>query len=147
MFSRRNVELYYLYELYCSFEAVKPLGHVEIVPSPYVTESTRVALLLPTFVHRIKESMDFIYHYEKTCMEHQDNTFLMLVFKKKPLIFVFCTKAHRMFSGYKIYPGFNFLTPRKKKCTVYFSNQNCSVPLKIKFRVEKISFLSSLWDL
>lgn len=55
------------------------MGHVEIVTSPYVTESTRVALLLPTFEHRIKESIDFIYHYEKTCMEHQDNTFLMLV--------------------------------------------------------------------
>lgn len=63
-----------------SFEAVKPLGHVEIVPSPYVTESTRVALLMPTFVHQIKETLDFITHYEKTCMEHQDNTFLMLVF-------------------------------------------------------------------
>lgn len=62
-----------------SFEAVKPLGHVEIVPSPYVTESTRVALLVPTFEHQIKECMDFIAHYEKTCMEHQDNTFLMLV--------------------------------------------------------------------
>lgn len=62
-----------------SFEAVKPLGHVEIVPSPYVTESTRIAMVLPTFEHQIKESFDSIYHYEKTCMEHQDNTFLMLV--------------------------------------------------------------------
>lgn len=62
-----------------SFEAVKPLGHVEIVPSPYVTESTRVALLLPTFEHQTKEATEFIAHYEKTCMEHQDNTFLMLV--------------------------------------------------------------------
>lgn len=63
-----------------SFEAVKPLGHVEIVPSPYVTESTRVALLLPTFEHQTKEAAEFIAHYEKTCMEHQDNTFLMMVF-------------------------------------------------------------------
>lgn len=45
-----------------------------------MTESTRVALLVPTFEHQIKECMDFIAHYEKTCMEHQDNTFLMLVF-------------------------------------------------------------------
>lgn len=66
---------------FLSFEAVKPLGRVEIVPSPYVTESTRVALLLPTFEHQTKETMDFISHYEKTCMEHQDNTFLMLVIK------------------------------------------------------------------
>lgn len=62
-----------------SFEAVKPLGRVEIVPSPYVTESTRIAMLLPTFEHQIKETIEFISIYEKTCMEHQDNTFLMLV--------------------------------------------------------------------
>lgn len=58
---------------------MKPLGRVEILPSPYVTESTRIALLLPIFVHQIKESLEFIKYYEKTCMEHQDNTFLMLV--------------------------------------------------------------------
>lgn len=69
-----------------SFEAVKPLGHVEIVPSPYVTESTRVALLLPVFEYQLKEAMDFISHYEKTCMEHQDNTFLMLVSKSTSFI-------------------------------------------------------------
>lgn len=62
-----------------SFESVKPLGRVEIVPSPYVTESTRIVLLLPTFEHQTKETQEFINHYEKTCMEHQDNTFLMLV--------------------------------------------------------------------
>lgn len=62
-----------------SFEAIKPLGRVEIIPSPYVTESIRIALLLPTFEHQIKETLEFISRYEKTCMEHQDNTFLMLV--------------------------------------------------------------------
>lgn len=65
--------------LHFSFEAVKPLGRVEILPSPYVTESTRIAILLPTFEHQINEAMDFVMHYEKTCMEHQDNTFLMMV--------------------------------------------------------------------
>lgn len=61
------------------FEAIKPIGRVEIVTSPYVTESTRIAMLLPTFEHQIEETREFISHYEKTCMEHQDNTFLMLV--------------------------------------------------------------------
>lgn len=59
---------------------MKPLGRVEIIPSPYVTESTRIALLLPTFEHQVKETLDFISHYEKTCMEHQDNTFLLMVY-------------------------------------------------------------------
>jgi Chondroitin N-acetylgalactosaminyltransferase len=63
-----------------SYEVVKPLGLIEIVPSPYVTESTRIAILLPTFKTQIQEAASFIKRYEKVCMENQDNTFLMLVF-------------------------------------------------------------------
>uniref|UniRef100_A0A7G3AFQ6 Hexosyltransferase n=1 Tax=Lutzomyia longipalpis TaxID=7200 RepID=A0A7G3AFQ6_LUTLO len=63
-----------------AFEAMKPLGMVEIIPSPYVTESTRIAILLPTFEHQVEESLNFIERYEKICMENLDNTFLMLVF-------------------------------------------------------------------
>ncbi|XP_059618028.1 chondroitin sulfate synthase 2 [Phlebotomus argentipes] len=63
-----------------AYEAMKPLGMVEIIPSPYVTESTRIAILLPTFEHQIDESLNFVARYEKICMENLDNTFLMLVF-------------------------------------------------------------------
>lgn len=63
-----------------SFEVVKPLGRVEIVPSPYVTESTRVAILLPIFEHQVSESLEFVKRYERICMENQDNTFLMMIF-------------------------------------------------------------------
>ncbi|KFB37145.1 hypothetical protein ZHAS_00004351 [Anopheles sinensis] len=63
-----------------SFEVIKPISLIEIVPSPYVTESTRVAILLPTFEHQIQESEQFLEAYEKTCMDNQDNTFLMLIF-------------------------------------------------------------------
>ncbi|XP_052861814.1 chondroitin sulfate synthase 2 [Anopheles cruzii] len=63
-----------------SFEAIKPISLIEIVPSPYVTESTRVAILLPTFEHQVQEAEQFLESYEKTCMDSQDNTFLMLIF-------------------------------------------------------------------
>lgn len=62
-----------------NFEAVKPLGLIEIVSSPYVTESTRIAILLPTFEHQLEQSIDFLRRYEITSMKNQDNTFLMLV--------------------------------------------------------------------
>lgn len=74
-----SVSMYIRFVCAFSFEAVKPLGRVEILPSPYVTESTRIAILLPTFEHQINEAMDFVTHYERICMEHQDNTFLMMV--------------------------------------------------------------------
>lgn len=62
-----------------NFEIVKPLGLIEIVSSPYVTESTRIAILLPTFEHQLEQSMEFLRRYEITSMKNQDNTFLMLV--------------------------------------------------------------------
>lgn len=67
------------------YEVVKPLGMVEIIPSPYVTESTKIAILLPTFEHQVQESLNFMARYEKTCMANQDNTFLMLVFLYGPV--------------------------------------------------------------
>lgn len=63
-----------------SFEVVKPIGLIEIVPSPYVTESTRIAILLPTFEHQVPEALQFVQNYERVCMDNQDNTFLMLIF-------------------------------------------------------------------
>lgn len=62
-----------------SFQVVKPLGRVEVVPSPYVTESTRIAILVPIFEHQILDALDFIAQYEKICMHNQDNTFLLVV--------------------------------------------------------------------
>lgn len=44
-----------------------------------MTESTRVALLVPVFEHQIVDALNFVGRYEKMCMESQDNTFLMLV--------------------------------------------------------------------
>ncbi|XP_030381520.1 chondroitin sulfate synthase 2 isoform X2 [Scaptodrosophila lebanonensis] len=63
-----------------SFEVIKPLGRVEVVPSPYVTESTRIAILVPTFEHQVLDSIEFVEQYERTCMHNQDNTFLLLIF-------------------------------------------------------------------
>ncbi|KAH8293342.1 hypothetical protein KR018_007670 [Drosophila ironensis] len=63
-----------------SFEVVKPLGRVEVVPSPYVTESTRIAVLLPSFEHQVPDAIEFVEQYERVCMQNQDNTFLLLIF-------------------------------------------------------------------
>ncbi|ALC48759.1 CG43313 [Drosophila busckii] len=67
-----------------SFEIVKPLGRVEVVHSPYVTESTRIALLVPAFEHQASDAVDFVSQYERICMHNQDNTFLLLIFIYRP---------------------------------------------------------------
>lgn len=62
-----------------SFEVVKPISLIQIIPSPYVTESTRISMVVPTFVHRIDEAINFIARYEEICMQNKDSTTLMLV--------------------------------------------------------------------
>lgn len=62
-----------------SFEVVKPISLIQIIPSPYVTESTRISMVVPTFVHRIDETINFITRYEEICMQNKDSTTLMLV--------------------------------------------------------------------
>ncbi|XP_050331692.1 chondroitin sulfate glucuronyltransferase [Bactrocera neohumeralis] len=63
-----------------SFQVVKPLGRVEVIPSPYVTESTRIAIMVPTFEHQAADGVNFITEYERICMQNQDNTFLLMIF-------------------------------------------------------------------
>lgn len=62
-----------------SYEVVKPISLIQIIPSPYVTESTRISMVVPTFVHRIDETISFITRYEEICMQNKDSTTLMLV--------------------------------------------------------------------
>lgn len=62
-----------------SFEVVKPISLIQIIQSPYVTESTRIAMIVPTFENKIEETIEFISRYEKICMSNKDGTILMLV--------------------------------------------------------------------
>lgn len=62
-----------------SFEVVKPISLIQIVPSPYVTESTRISMIVPVYAYRIEEAIEFIGRYEEICMQNKDSTTLMLV--------------------------------------------------------------------
>ena len=52
---------------------MRPLSQVEIIPMPYVTESTKVNIILPVTVQEAGSLTKFLAIYEKV---------------KKPLIFV-----------------------------------------------------------
>ncbi|KAG5683915.1 hypothetical protein PVAND_013173 [Polypedilum vanderplanki] len=66
-------------EVLKSYEVVKPISLIQIIPSPYVTESTRISMIVPSFTHRIEETISFIERYEEICMQTKDSTTLMLV--------------------------------------------------------------------
>ena len=59
---------------------LRPLSFVEIVPMPYVTESSRVNLVLPVKVSEKDDVVSFLDSYAHVCLESGDNTHLFIVF-------------------------------------------------------------------
>jgi chondroitin polymerizing factor len=70
-----------------SFEVVKPISLIQIIPSPYVTESTRIAIIVPVFSYRVDETIEFIARYEEICLLNKDSTTLVSIRKKKKKIY------------------------------------------------------------
>lgn len=60
-------------------ELCKPLGKVEILPVPYVTENTRVNIILTVELYKKQEALEFLNQYAQDCMEKKYKTFLMMV--------------------------------------------------------------------
>ena len=44
---------------------LRPLSQVEIIPMPYVTEATKVNIILPVTVHEAEALSKFLSVYEK----------------------------------------------------------------------------------
>lgn len=72
------------HEILKRLEVSKPLGRIEVVPVPYVTENTRVCLVLPVTLETKSMVARFIQQYNSICMDKKDKTFLMLVFMYDP---------------------------------------------------------------
>ena len=58
---------------------LRPLGVVEIVPTPFVTESTRVHLILPVAVGDRDAALAFLDSYVRVCVDTGDNADLFVV--------------------------------------------------------------------
>ncbi|XP_066255472.1 chondroitin sulfate synthase 2 [Euwallacea similis] len=61
------------------FEVCKPLGNVEFVPAPYVTENSRVSIVLPVQETEVLQVFNFLLSYDASIMEKKEKTFLLLV--------------------------------------------------------------------
>ena len=60
---------------------VRPLSQLEIVPMPYVTESSKLNLILTiTIDDDVNEVDNFLNSYAKTCLQTSDYTYLFIVF-------------------------------------------------------------------
>ncbi|XP_070159253.1 chondroitin sulfate synthase 2 [Polyergus mexicanus] len=60
-------------------EVCKPLGKVEIIPVPYVTENTRINIIITVDINKKQDALSFMEHYAQDCMEKKYKTFLMMV--------------------------------------------------------------------
>ena len=66
-------------ELIKRVEVCKPLGKVEILPVPYVTENTRINIILTVDSLNKQAALNFLEQYALDCMEKKYKTFLMVV--------------------------------------------------------------------
>jgi len=58
---------------------LRPIGIVEIVPTPFVTESTRVHLILPVAIADRDVVLAFLDSYVRVCVDAGDNADLLVV--------------------------------------------------------------------
>merc|ERR1719193_1486595 len=59
---------------------MRPLSRVEIVPMPYVTENTRVTIVLPVSMGERDAVVSFFDSYARNCLDTGDNAYLYIVF-------------------------------------------------------------------
>ncbi|XP_058800240.1 chondroitin sulfate synthase 2 isoform X2 [Phymastichus coffea] len=65
-------------------EICKPLGKVEILPVPYVTENSRINMILIIDSQKIEETLKFLAYYADTCMNKKDKIMLTMVLLYNP---------------------------------------------------------------
>ena len=64
---------------------IRPLSILEIIPMPYVTENTRVNLILPVTLANRDGVVSFLDSFAHTCLDSGDNTHLFIVFIYDPM--------------------------------------------------------------
>jgi len=63
---------------------VQELAQPEIIPMPFVTENSRISLIVPVNEGDLRASLTLVKSFAKNCIEKGDKVFLMLVFLYSP---------------------------------------------------------------
>lgn len=66
-------------DLFFRVEVSKLLGKVEMLSVPYVTEYSRVHILLPVHTSEKEDALRFLKQYKQICIDKKEKTMLMLV--------------------------------------------------------------------
>uniref|UniRef100_A0A8D8M5D0 Hexosyltransferase n=1 Tax=Cacopsylla melanoneura TaxID=428564 RepID=A0A8D8M5D0_9HEMI len=65
-------------------QVCKPLGKIDILKVPYVTENTRINIILPVQLQDVDSALHYLQQYKKICMDKKEKSFLMLVLLYEP---------------------------------------------------------------
>ncbi|XP_014204721.1 chondroitin sulfate synthase 2 isoform X2 [Copidosoma floridanum] len=71
-------------EISIRIQACQPVGKVEILPAPYVTENSRINMVIIVDFRRITEAIRFLAHYANVCMDRKDKTSLTIILLYNP---------------------------------------------------------------
>ena len=63
---------------------MQELAEPEIIPMPFVTENSRISLIIPVNEGDLRASLSLVRSFAKNCIEKGDRVFLMLVFLYSP---------------------------------------------------------------
>ena len=72
---------------------LRPLSQVEIIPMPYVTEATKVNIILPVTVHEAEALSKFLAVYEKVLFKFHpchpsDGLFFRIAWQQKKMFYL-----------------------------------------------------------
>ncbi|KAM6281454.1 chondroitin sulfate glucuronyltransferase [Porphyrio hochstetteri] len=129
---------------------LRPLSKVEIIPMPYVTEATRVQLVLPLTVQELEFVANFLDVFATNTLDTRDNALLTLLLIYRPY------DAQRVgqvdvFAGVKAMVG--ELERRYSELKIPWISVKTEVPSQVKLMdvvskkhpVDTLFFLASVW--
>lgn len=129
---------------------VRPLSKVEIIPMPYVTEATRVQLVLPLTVQDLDFVANFLDMYAMNTLDTHDNALLTLLFIYHPYDAQRVSQVD-VFAGVKTMVG--ELEKRYAEVKIPWISVKTEVPSQVKLMdivskkhpVDTLFFLASVW--
>uniref|UniRef100_A0A8D0HAW3 Hexosyltransferase n=1 Tax=Sphenodon punctatus TaxID=8508 RepID=A0A8D0HAW3_SPHPU len=129
---------------------VRPLSKVEIIPMPYVTEATRVQLVLPITVQELDFVGNFLDMFAMNSLDTHDNALLTLLFIYDPYDAQRVSQVD-VFAGVKAMVA--ELEKRYAEVKIPWISVKTEVPSQVKLMdivskkhpVDTLFFLASIW--
>jgi hypothetical protein len=104
---------------------MRPLGNVEIIPMPYVTEAHKINLIVPFSIEYNPRDVDtFFAHYERSILSHKDIT------ERVNLVVVYLSADHALYRQEE-FQAFAYVSGKLKDLSKRYSSLLTSSPKRL----------------